>query len=213
MNLSFPDLKDIPNILITLAIAFSVHEFSHAFVAYKFGDPTAKRQGRLTLNPISHIDPLGAIFLILFGFGWAKPVPVNYFYFKKPRLAGILTSLAGPVSNLLLAFIGFVAVGILIRFNLRIEIIINFLDTFTWMNVVLFLFNLFPIPPLDGFHIVQDCLSRNNKALLSQYEKYSNLIFFVIVLTPLSKVTIDPVFNTLAPKIWNALSAIINVIA
>ncbi|MDF2558234.1 MAG: zinc metalloprotease [Bacillales bacterium] len=213
MDFSFPELKEIPNILITLAIAFSVHEFSHAFVAYKFGDPTAKREGRLTLNPISHVDPLGAIFLILFGFGWAKPVPVNYFYFKKPRLAGILTSLAGPTSNLILAFLGFIVAGVCIRFNVQSDIIFNFLDTFTWMNVVLFLFNLFPIPPLDGFHIIQDCLSRNNKALLSQYEKYSNLIFFVIVLTPLSKVTIDPIFNTIAPKIWNVLFSIVDVIA
>ncbi|MDF2535349.1 MAG: site-2 protease family protein [Bacillales bacterium] len=212
MNFSFPELKDIPSILITLAIAFTFHEFSHAFVANKFGDPTAKNQGRLTLNPLSHVDPLGAIFFVIFGFGWAKPVPVNYYFFKNPRLAGILTSLAGPASNLILAFIGFVAAGICIRFNIQSEFLYDFFDIFTWMNIVLFLFNLFPIPPLDGFHIIQDCLSRQNKAILSQYEKYSNLIFFVIVLTPLSKVTIDPVFDVIAPRIWDALSAVIGVI-
>jgi Zn-dependent protease len=85
---SFFSLDQLPYIIITLIVAFSVHEFAHAFVAYKFGDPTAKNQGRLTLSPLVHLDPIGTIALFLLGFGWAKPVPVNRFFFKNPRLAG-----------------------------------------------------------------------------------------------------------------------------
>ncbi|MGX1191712.1 Zn-dependent protease [Metabacillus sp. SLBN-84] len=100
------ELELIPYVVIVLAIAFSVHEFAHAYVAFKFGDPTAKNQGRLTLSPLKHLDPIGTILIFIAGFGWARPVPVNRFYFKKPRLAGILVSAAGPLSNLLVAFIG-----------------------------------------------------------------------------------------------------------
>ncbi|RKO62747.1 Zn-dependent protease [Caldibacillus debilis GB1] len=105
-SILYYDLQSLPFIVISLLIAFTVHEFSHAYFAYKFGDPTAKNQGRLTLNPISHLDPIGTVVLLIAGFGWARPVPVNRFYFKNPRLAGVVVSAAGPLSNLLLAFIG-----------------------------------------------------------------------------------------------------------
>ena len=99
-------LEEIPLVAAVLLIAFTVHEFSHAFTAYKLGDPTAKKQGRLTLNPMQHLDPLGTLLIFIVGFGWARPVPVNRFHFKNPRLGGILVSLMGPVSNFLLAVIG-----------------------------------------------------------------------------------------------------------
>ena len=101
--LAYP-LSMIPYLAITLMIAFTFHEFAHAFVAYKFGDMTAKNQGRLTLNPLKHLDPIGTILIFIAGFGWARPVPVNRFFFKKPRLAGILVSVAGPLSNLSFSF-------------------------------------------------------------------------------------------------------------
>ena len=100
-------IEQLPFVVITLLIAFTVHEFAHAYTAYKFGDPTAKDQGRLTLNPIQHLDPLGTILILIAGFGWARPVPVNRRHFKNPRAAGVLVSLMGPVSNLLMAFIGY----------------------------------------------------------------------------------------------------------
>lgn len=90
-------LQEIPLVAITLMVAFTVHEFAHAYVAYKFGDETAKNQGRLTLNPLQHLDPLGTILIFIAGFGWARPVPVNRFFFKKPKLAGVLVSVAGPI--------------------------------------------------------------------------------------------------------------------
>src|SRR3954453_20357856 len=106
--LAYP-LEKIPYVALTLISAFSVHEFSHAFIAWKFGDETAKNQGRLTLNPMKHLHPIGTILIFIAGFGWARPVPVNRFFFKNPRLAGILVSVAGPISNLILASLGFIA--------------------------------------------------------------------------------------------------------
>ncbi|TAI09490.1 site-2 protease family protein, partial [Bacillus velezensis] len=100
-------LSLMPYLVITLIVSFTMHELAHAYVAYKFGDDTAKKQGRLTLNPIKHLDPFGTILILVAGFGWARPIPVNRRFFKKPRLAGVLVSIAGPVSNLILAFIGF----------------------------------------------------------------------------------------------------------
>ncbi len=100
-------LELMPYVVITLIVAFTMHELAHAYVAYRFGDDTAARQGRLTLNPIKHLDVFGTILILVAGFGWARPVPVNRRAFKRPRLAGVLVSVAGPVSNLLLAFIGF----------------------------------------------------------------------------------------------------------
>ncbi|HEY4553881.1 MAG TPA: site-2 protease family protein, partial [Bacillaceae bacterium] len=99
-------LEEIPLVAAVLLIAFTVHEFAHAYTAYKFGDNTAKDQGRLTLNPMQHLDPLGTLLIFLVGFGWARPVPVNRYHFKNPRLAGIVVSLMGPLSNLALAIIG-----------------------------------------------------------------------------------------------------------
>ncbi|WP_249712511.1 site-2 protease family protein, partial [Bacillus cereus] len=104
--LYFP-LELMPYVVITLIDAFTMHELADAYVAYRFGDDTAARQGRSTLNPIKHLDVFGTILILVAGFGWAHPVPVNRRAFKRPRLAGVLVSVAGPVSNLLLAFIGF----------------------------------------------------------------------------------------------------------
>lgn len=119
MPFLYYDLEVIPFVIIALIVGFTIHEFSHAFVAYKFGDPTAKNQGRLTLNPISHLDPIGTLLIFLAGFGWAKPVPVNRFYFKNPRLSGVLVSVAGPLSNLFIAFLAFLLLNFFISFYNR----------------------------------------------------------------------------------------------
>lgn len=100
-------LQELPFVVITLIVAFTFHEFAHAYVAHKFGDDTAKNQGRLTLNPVHHLDPIGTILLLIAGFGWARPVPVDRRNFQNPRLAGILVSLAGPLSNFLIAAIAY----------------------------------------------------------------------------------------------------------
>lgn len=194
------DLSVIPYVIISLVIAFTFHEFAHAYVAYKFGDETAKNQGRLTLNPLSHLDPLGTILIFIAGFGWARPVPVNRFFFKNPRLAGILVSIAGPISNLLIAFVGYVMLNLLIingslypfAYASELEMFLNILVS---LNITLFIFNLLPFPPLDGYRIIEDLAPRQIRAKLTQFENYGALIFLIIVFTPLDRYLIYPVFN------------------
>jgi len=189
------NLADLPYIIISIVIGFTFHEFAHAFVAYKFGDPTAQKQGRLTLNPIVHIDLIGAIFILIAGFGWAKPVPVNRHYFKRPKLAGVLVSLAGPVSNLILAFLGFIIIALLIKLNVPVGSnfdLYPFFKIFVYMNLLLFAFNLIPLPPLDGYRIIEDLVSSRIRARLSKYEVYGSILFIVLIVTGLSSYTIFP---------------------
>ncbi|WP_110112666.1 site-2 protease family protein [Bacillus sp. CGMCC 1.16541] len=195
--LAFP-LSTIPYVVITLLIAFTFHEFAHAYVAYKFGDPTAKNQGRLTLSPLSHLDPFGTLLIIIAGFGWARPVPVNRFFFKNPRLAGILVSIAGPISNFILAFLGMVIWYLCIRFGVDAgtsQWLYEFFNMFIVINIVLFLFNLLPFPPLDGYRIIEDLMPADLRAKMTQYESWGILIFLVIAITPLSNYIIAPIYN------------------
>ncbi|MBM6616799.1 site-2 protease family protein [Bacillus suaedaesalsae] len=208
-------LQELPFVIITLLIAFTIHEFAHAFVAYKFGDSTAKDQGRLTLSPLAHLDPIGTIALFILGFGWAKPVPVNRFFFKNPRLAGISVSLAGPFSNLILALIGFIVwyslapLGILSSVSLNVvESIHLFFETFISINIALFVFNLLPFPPLDGYRVVEDLAPSGVRAKLTQYEQYGSIIFLILVITPLDQYTITPIFITAIPFVAELLSEV-----
>lgn len=173
----------IPSILI----ASTIHEYAHAYSAFKLGDPTAKAEGRMTLNPIKHIDPIGAISMLLFRFGWSKPVPINEYNFEKRETYTALTALAGPVSNLLLALI---AAGINYFFELNTNpLIVLLLYTFTTINIALAVFNLLPIPPLDGHKIVRALLPKNLRYYWEKLEKYSIILVLLLVLpiSPLSK--------------------------
>jgi Zn-dependent protease len=210
--LAYP-IRDIPFVAITLMIAFTIHEFAHAFVAYKFGDDTAKRQGRLTLNPVQHLDPLGTLLIFIAGFGWARPVPVNRFFFKNPRLAGILVSVAGPISNLLLACLGFIIWYTALAAGIADQpYLMDFLNIFIGLNLVLFVFNLLPLPPLDGYRIVEDLAPNHIRAKMTQYEVYGSLIFLILVITPLDQYTIGPIFQTIIPMVSGALNAFFNTI-
>ncbi|MEK4669472.1 site-2 protease family protein [Niallia sp. FSL R7-0271] len=194
-------LASLPYIIISIIIAFTVHEFAHAYVAYKFGDPTAQKQGRLTFNPIAHIDPIGAIFILIAGFGWARPVPVNRHYFKRPKLAGVLVSFAGPFSNLILAFIGYAGVSILYRLGVPTGTAFDlypFLSIFVSINLMLFAFNLLPLPPLDGYRIIEDLVNSRVRSILSKYEVYGSILFIVLLVTGLSDQTISPWINSIS---------------
>jgi Zn-dependent protease len=216
LHLAYP-LKELPLIFIVLAIAFSVHEFAHAFVAYKFGDPTAQKLGRLTLSPLKHLDPIGTIAILLIGFGWARPVPVNRYNFKNPRLAGILTTIAGPISNFLLAVIGIILWNILYKVSINISVspalfqtLDDFCRYFVSINVVLFVFNLIPLPPLDGYRIIEDLVSNDVRAKLSQFEAYGSVVFLILVLTPLDHYTIQPIFGVAVPAVSDFISSIVS---
>lgn len=202
-------LEEFPYVIVTLIIAFSVHEFAHALVAYKFGDSTAKNQGRLTLNPLKHLDPFGTILIFIAGFGWARPVPVNRFFFKKPRLAGILVSVAGPLSNLLLAALAYLAWYSMLAFGIAENMqlgLMDFFNIFIQLNMVLFVFNLLPFPPLDGYRIIEDVVPNNVRPRLTQYESYGVLIFLILVVTPLDQYTIHPIMNVVIPFFANGLN-------
>jgi Zn-dependent protease len=156
-------LQGIVLVLIVLVISISIHEAAHAWSAYELGDATAKRQGRLTLNPIVHFDPLGAIMLLFmavagWGIGWGKPVPVNPYNLRtNPRIGMGLTSAAGPFSNLVLAALS--AIPIRLVGASMPDLLTMFLWTMVSVNVALALFNLIPLPPLDGFSVAQGLLA------------------------------------------------------
>lgn len=172
--------------------SLSVHEFSHGVAAYAVGDKTAKYSGRLSLNPLAHLDPFGAICLFLFGFGWAKPVPVNPWNFKNKKGGMILTALAGPFSNFLLAFIAMVAYTLLggmsfssASFGFTLASVFYELAYYMLMiNLGLGLFNLIPIPPLDGSKVMTAILPERTYFKLMDYERYGFIILIILINTP-----------------------------
>jgi len=180
------DPKSILLFAIAILYALTIHEFFHAWTANKLGDPTARMQGRLTLNPLAHLDPVGTICFIIAHFGWGKPVPVNPGYFKHPRRDDVLVSAAGPISNFVSAFIFGVIFQILNKFVIEASPLIvdlgNLLITAIQINLILAIFNFIPLYPLDGSHILKGFLPRN---MLSGYEslcRYSPFILLGVIL-------------------------------
>lgn len=195
-------LEQLPFVLIVIGIAFTVHEFAHAYTAYKFGDPTAYNEGRVTLNPMAHLDLFGTLLILIAGFGWAKPVPVNRFYFRRPRLMGVITTAAGPFSNLLIAFVGLLLLMILQRLGISSlslgvqEAVYTFFFILVRLNIVLFVFNLIPLPPLDGYRIIEDLVPSRTRAKLSQYEHWGIFAFLLMVfIPPIRRYTLEPIFG------------------
>lgn len=162
-----------------LLFAITIHEYAHGRAALAFGDPTAKNAGRLTMNPISHIDPIGAICLFLFNFGWAKPVPVNIRYFKNIRSDTIIMAIAGPLTNLAAAF----AAGILLRYFLFPSVVyVKILLYMIIMNTGLGIFNLLPIPPLDGSHVLENLLPPSMGQKFREASRYAPIILIIVLL-------------------------------
>jgi len=162
-----------------LLFAITIHEYAHGRAALWLGDPTAKLSGRLSFNPLHHIDPFGAICLFLFNFGWAKPVPVNPRYFKNMRRDIIIMSLCGPLANISAAFLA----GMLIRYLLLPwEVYQITLIYLLFMNIGLGLFNLLPIPPLDGSHVLENVLSLNAAQKYREFRRYGPILILAIVM-------------------------------
>lgn len=176
-----------------LIIAMSFHEFSHGYIANKLGDPTPKQYGRLTLNPLAHIDPLGLLMLWLFKFGWAKPVPINPMYFKDKKRGVLLVSLAGPVSNVVLAVIS----RILMKWLIGYTVIYQILSALYMYNLVFAVFNMIPIQPLDGSKVLWSLLPAKQAYLLSQYEQYGQIILLILVFTGVISFVLEPLISAL----------------
>ncbi len=176
--------------LIIIFLVTPVHEYAHAWAAHKLGDDTAAYQGRLTLNPIAHIDIIGAICIFLCGFGWAKPVPVNPLKFdRKHTIRGgmALTALAGPLSNIIVAYIGLVGFRFVIYFANPESDMVYYLSTmlyyFSSLNVGLAIFNFIPIPPLDGSKILGAFLPSRFDQWVARNERVISIVFMVVVVT------------------------------
>ncbi len=195
-------LREIILRIPAVLLAISVHECAHGYAAYLLGDKTAKYSGRLSLNPIRHMDLMGTICMVLFGFGWASPVPVNPQYFKNPKGGMSLVGLAGPVSNFLMAFVFAVFYGVLYKMAFQGGIEPNtislFFNEFLWsamlLNVGLGIFNLIPFPPLDGSKILAYFLPNKWYYKLMEYERFAMpilmiLLFFGVLDRPFSIMT------------------------
>lgn len=172
-------------LILTLIISLSMHELAHAFVAYKCGDTTPKAMGRLTLNPIAHMDPVGLLFCMVFGFGWAKPVPVNPTNFRNYRKGCALVSVAGVIVNYILATISYLGFILCTKFITEYNNILTFIEVFCFLmynlNIMLFVFNLLPLYPLDGFNLLNSFTRENNRFTRFVAEKGTILLLVLLV--------------------------------
>ena len=196
-NLDWSVLTDILMSIIPALICITFHELSHGYVAYRLGDNTAKNMGRLTLNPIKHIDIMGLLMMIVFKFGWAKPVPVDMRNFKNPKAGMAITALAGPVSNVILAGIAFFIYGVLFVWLSGSDFgqqVLSMIYITGYLSIALAVFNLLPIPPLDGSKVLFSLVSDQTYFKPMRYERYGMILLLVVVATgilgkPLANVT------------------------
>ncbi len=194
---------------LALVVAITIHEFSHALAAERLGDPTPRLMGRLTLNPLAHLDPLGTIMLLIARFGWGKPVVFDPFNLRNPRRDSAVISLAGPASNMILATICAILIQLLLNFRLAllansyiglfVYLIIGILRPVIILNVVLAVFNLIPIHPLDGFKIVGGLLSEEHARQWNELEPYG-MIFLIFLIFPIFG-GVSPISRIISPII------------
>ncbi|MCZ2099071.1 MAG: site-2 protease family protein [Anaerolineae bacterium] len=189
--------------VIGLVIGFTLHEWAHAFIAYRLGDNTAYRQGRLTLDPRAHIEPLGIFLALIAGFGWARPVPVNPRAFYPHETRGlVIVSLAGPLMNLVIAAGVGGAIRLLDGAGMMPDFLYTVLATVVLFNIVLFLFNLIPFSPLDGYRIAVGVLPRQQSNTLVRYERETTLaLMLIIMLGAITNGRLDPLGTLLGPPI------------
>lgn len=204
----------IPGILI----AITFHEYAHAFAADKLGDDTPRRQGRISLNPLAHLDPYGTFLMLFAGFGWGKPVQINPNNFRRTisiKKGEALVSIAGPLMNLILAIVFSIIYGLILRFGGRFiltetgEIISTMIMYTISMNIGLCVFNLIPLPPLDGSKVLLALLPSKAQVWYEEHERMLYIVFLVIWLTPISSYIMAPAISAIS----NALLKLIRAIA
>ena len=188
-----------------LLLALTIHEFAHGYVAYRLGDPTAKMAGRLTLNPLSHLDPIGTIAFFIIKLGWAKPVPVNSAYFKNPRKDMLWVALAGPMTNLTMAVISAIVTKIVWRLmeilppSPLVDALLLPLNAMliasVWINLVLCIFNFLPIPPLDGSRILAGILPPDLARSYARIENYGFILILLLAFSGILAKIIMPIIN------------------
>ena len=192
-----------------LIIAMTFHEYAHARAAVALGDFTPRLMGRLTLDPRAHLDPIGLVMLFLVRFGWAKPVIVNPRNFRQPKRDDILVSIAGPAMNLLLGFISFYMILLIRSHNVDVSpITYGIIQMIFVYNVNFAIFNILPIPPLDGSHILRNLLPPDLAYRYQSIERYSLLIMIVFIATPLLSVVLMPLFQL----VYNVYKVLVSVL-
>lgn len=193
-------IEDLLYTIPAVLVAISMHEFAHGYVSYKLGDPTPKQSGRLSLNPFRHLDLVGTLCLMFFHFGWAKPVMVNPYYYKKRKMGMLMVALGGPLMNFIIAFISLFGMGIIIKVTggyIGSSIVMFLFDLLNYMVVInlgLGVFNLIPVPPLDGSKVLGAVLPEDKYFKYMQYERYGSLLLILllgvgVLSTPLNFVT------------------------
>ena len=202
-------VSKIAIMLVPALLAIILHEVAHGYIAERFGDPTARLLGRLTMNPLKHLDPIGTIAIFIFGFGWARPVPVNPGNFRRPRRDMVWVALAGPTTNLLLAALSALLLrglgmldlsslggsDIYVQFVTPVKMMAGFS---LYINVLLGVFNLIPVPPLDGGRILTGILPERQAALVSRLEPFGFvLILFLVFFTDVWSLLLGPIINAL----------------
>ena len=189
---------------IVIFLTLPIHELAHGFVSTKLGDPTPRYQGRLTLNPLAHMDLFGSLGIFLFGIGWAKPVQVNARYYKNPKWGMALVALAGPLSNVILALVSLLLSNVFKMFvndPILLDLIIVFFESIAQINVYLAVFNLLPIPPFDGSRILFVVLPQKYYFKIMRYERYIFIGIFILLFTNVLDVPLDFLFV----KVYTAL--------
>lgn len=172
--------------VIPSLICITLHELSHGLIAYRLGDDTAKIMGRLSLNPIKHLDPMGLLMMIIFHVGWAKPVPVNMYRFKNPKRGMAFTALAGPLSNMLISIVFLFLYGLLYVPLGKTQLgayFLSMIELTAYISIGLAVFNLLPVPPLDGSKILFSLISDDKYYKLMRYERYGSIAMFLLVAT------------------------------
>lgn len=202
--------------LPAVLLAVSLHEFAHGFVSYKLGDPTPKSDGRLSLNPFHHLDLIGTLCLLVFHFGWAKPVQVNPRYYKNPKAGMAVTALAGPIMNFLVAFAGVLGMGILYRvtggYGGKVtQYFFNLFQYIAIINIGLGSFNLIPIPPLDGSKVLGAVLPSRIYFKYMRYERYGSILLIVLLFVGVLSIPLNFVQQGIFSGMWNVMRLIVGI--